>query len=204
MRHSITYISCLLICLLSVCQATAQSASKILDSASKMFSNSKSISATFALIDNGHSQNGSIIIAGNKFVINTPQLSTWFDGKTQWSYSPQANEVNIINPTAEEVRQINPFAIISDFRSNFNEKKLNSTKGTHKILLTSKNNQPIRNVELTLDASTHLPLLIVITAKNNTKATIKIKTIKAGDAVNNSTFIFNEKKYPGVEIVDLR
>ena len=82
---------------------------------------------------------------------------------------------------------------------------MSSAKGTYKIQLTpKKSNQSIKNVELTLNSSTYFPSLIIITAKNNTKATIKVKSIKAGVAQSASTFTFNAKKYPGVEIVDLR
>lgn len=185
--------------------SNAQNAANILAQASNKFSNSKSITATFSIIDNGHSQNGSITVAGNKFVISTPQLSTWFDGKTQWSYSSSVNEVNITTPTADELQQINPFAIISSFRNNFNASLLNSVKGTYKIQLSPKKaNKSIKSVEITLNSSTYFPSLIVITAKNNTKATIKVKSIKEGGAQATSTFTFNAKKYPGVEIVDLR
>ncbi len=205
MKHSKIYLTFILTILFSAFYATAQNASTIIEKASNKFVSSKSISATFALIDNGHSQNGSISVAGNKFVINTPQLSTWFDGKTQWSYSPQANEVNITIPTSDELQQINPFAIIGCFRSDFNAKTLKSVKGTYKIQLSPKKaNQSIKNVELTLNSSTYFPTLIVITAKNNSKATIKVKAINTGGTLNASTFIFDAKKYPGVEIVDLR
>ena len=205
MKRIITYISLTLTMLVFAFNSSAQNASNVLTQASNKFANSKSITASFSIIDNGHSQNGSIIVAGNKFVISTPQLSTWFDGKTQWSYSSSVNEVNITNPTADELQQINPFAIISSFRNNFNASMLNSTKGSFKIQLTpKKSNQSIKKVELTLNSSTYFPSLIVITAKNNTKATIKVKTINAGGVQSTSTFTFNAKKYPGVEIVDLR
>ena len=120
---------------------------------------------------------------------------------------PQALEFFTLptNPTADELQQINPFAIISSFRNNFNASLLNSPKGSFKIQLTpKKSNQSIKKVELTLNSSTYFPSLIVITAKNNTKATIKVKTINAGGVQSASTFTFNAKKYPGVEIVDLR
>ena len=180
-------------------------ANTILNNASNKITNSKSVYATFSLIDNGHSENGSITLSGNKFAISTNNLSTWFNGKTLWSYAHSAKEVNISEPTASELQQINPFAIISNFKTAFNAKLLSSANGSYKIQLTPKNNkQPTKNVELTINSSTYLPSLIVITAKNNTKATIKIKTIKPGNSVPASTFTFNAKKYPGVEIVDLR
>ena len=150
MKRIITYISLALTMLVFAFNSSAQNASNVLTQASNKFANSKSITASFSIIDNGHSQNGSIIVAGNKFVISTPQLSTWFDGKTQWSYSSSVNEVNITNPTADELQQINPFAIISSFRNNFNASMLNSPKGSFKIQLTpKKSNQSIKKVELT-------------------------------------------------------
>lgn len=205
MKHIVKHITIVLSLLFATINVCAQNASTILSNAANKFSNSKSISATFVFIDNGHSQNGSITVSGNKFVITTPQLSTWFDGKTQWSYSPDVNEVNITTPTTDELQQINPFAIISSFRTNFNTKSLKAIKGTYKLQLTPKKaNQSIKNVELTLNSSTYFPSLIVITAKNNTKATIKVKSISAGSSLPANTFTFNAKKHPGVEIIDLR
>ena len=205
MKHIVKHLSVVLTLMIASFNVSSQNASTILSNASNKFSNSESISASFVLIDNGHSQTGSIIVSGNKFAITTPQLSTWFDGKTQWSYSSDVNEVNISTPTTDELQQINPFAIISSFRTNFNAKSLKAVKGTYKLQLTPKKaNQSIKNVELTLNSSTYFPSLIVITAKNNTKATIKVKSITAGGSLPANTFTFNAKKYPGVEIVDLR
>lgn len=205
MKRYLTHIITYVLLITSSINAYAIDANSALNNVAKKFSSSKSISATFSLIDNGHSEYGTIILSGNKFVIKTKEVSTWFDGKTQWSYSSSINEVNISEPTATELQQINPFAIINNFKTAFNAKLLNSPKGCYKILLTAKDGkQPTKSVELTINSATNFPSLIVITAKNNSKATIKIKTINAGNKLPESTFKFNPKNYPGVEIIDLR
>lgn len=189
--------------ILSTFSSYAISANEILTNAANKYTSSKSISATFNIINNG-SNTGSITIAGDKFVITTAQLSTWFDGKTQWSYAPSTNEVNISEPTQEELQQINPFAIIGSFRNDYNAKLLDKKNG-YKISLTPKNANPtIKNIVITFNSSTLLPSLIVITTKSNTKATIKVKSINVGNALPASTFTFNASKYPGIEIIDLR
>ncbi len=201
LSHIITFV---LLTTISI-NAVAIDANSVLNNVAKKFSNSKSISATFSLIDNGHSEYGSISLSGNKFVIKTKEVSTWFDGKTQWSYSSTINEVNISEPTASELQQINPFAIINNFKIAFNSKLLNAPNGCYKILLTAKDaKQPTKSVELTINSSTNFPSLIVLTARNNSKATIKIKTINSGGNLPASTFSFNPKDYTGVEIIDLR
>ena len=189
--------------IISTFSSFAITANEILANAANKYVNSKSISASFNINDNG-SNSGTITTAGDKFIISTSQLSTWFDGKTQWSYSSTANEVNISEPTAEELQQINPFAIIGSFRNNYNAKLLDKNNG-YKISLTPKKTNPtINDIVITFNPTTYFPSLIVITTKNNNKATIKVKSISAGNALPASTFTFNATKYPGVEIIDLR
>ena len=205
MKKTVKDISLALLMLIFAFNSYAQNAANILAQASNKFTNSKSITASFSIIDNGHSQNGSITVAGNKFVVTTPQLSTWFDGKTQWTYSSSINEVNIGEPTADELQIINPFTIIKDFQINYKGELLKSVKGSYKIKLTpKKSNNDIKFVELILNSSSYLPSLIVIVAKNNIKTTINIKNINTGGTLPNSTFVFNSAKYPGVEVIDLR
>lgn len=43
---------------------------------------------------------------GNKFKIEIPDAITWFDGTTQWVYIKDTDEVNITNPTGDELQAI--------------------------------------------------------------------------------------------------
>ena len=183
----------------------ANDANSILANASNNLVKSKSISANFSIINNGSPEQGSITIAGDKFTITTDELSTWFDGKTQWTYSSSINEVNISEPTPEELQIINPFAIIRNFKTEFNAKLLSNTNGVYKIILTPKNkNTSMKNIELSLNSSSFFPTLVVINATNNIKTTIKVKSIKTGGTLPISTFTFNANNYPNIEIIDLR
>lgn len=205
MKDLIYKIFIAIVLLLTSLSSSAVTADDVLTSASNVFTNSKSITASFVMIDNGYSNAGKIVVAGNKFVITTPKLSTWFDGKTQWTYSSSINEVNIGEPTADELQIINPFTIIKDFQINYKGELLKSVKDSYKIKLTpKKSNNDIKSVELILNSSSYLPSLIVIVAKNNIKTTINIKNINIGGTLPNSTFVFNSAKYPGVEVIDLR
>ena len=199
MKDLIYKIFIAIVLLLTSLSSSAVTADDVLTSASNVFTNSKSITASFVMIDNGYSNAGKIVVAGNKFVITTPKLST------QWTYSSSINEVNIGEPTADELQIINPFTIIKDFQINYKGELLKSVKGSYKIKLTpKKSNNDIKSVELILNSSSYLPSLIVIVAKNNIKTTINIKNINIGGTLPNSTFVFNSAKYPGVEVIDLR
>ena len=81
--------------------ANAMNATQIMDKAANGFKSAGGLSATYTLIGrNIAKQSGSIKVQGNKFAIQHPMLSTWYDGKTLWNYNADSNEVTISNPTA--------------------------------------------------------------------------------------------------------
>ena len=111
--------------------AAAESATAILDKAAAQARSAKSLKATYTITADGHSQSGTLTIAGDRFIISSPQVSSWYDGKTQWTYSTQTGEVNITEPTPEELQQVNPFAIISSFRKLYIATLLIAPAGYH-------------------------------------------------------------------------
>ncbi len=165
-----------------------------------------SICATFSMTADGHTSEGEIILSGDRFKISSPQMSIWYDGRTQWAYNPDVREVNITEPTPEELIETNPFVIISSFKSNYTSKSLNSPKGTYRVDLTPRENNglPVKRAILTVDASTYLPTDIAITIDEGQTMAIHIKSLSKGKNYPLSTFVFNKKSFPKAEIVDLR
>lgn len=183
----------------------APSAAEILRKAQAEITDAPSIEASFTVTSGHNSSKGSIIVSGNRFRLITPEMSTWFDGKTQWSYSPAVNEVNISEPTPEELRQINPFAIIEGLRTNFTARRISSPAGTDRLQLTPKGkSSEYTMVTAVFNASTHLPSEISLTGADRAVTKIVITSIKKGKALKPDTFRFNKAQYPGAEIVDLR
>lgn len=183
----------------------AESATAILDKAAAQARSAKSLKATYTITADGHSQSGTLTIAGDRFIISSPQVSSWYDGKTQWTYSTQTGEVNITEPTPEELQQVNPFAIISSFRKLYKATLLKAPAGDHKIRLTANNPKTdIKSVVLTLNAKSLYPTNIELTMSNRRTVTIKVTSVSAGLALPLSDFRFDPKKHPGIPVVDLR
>lgn len=183
----------------------AESATTVLDKAAAKIRSAKSLSASYTISADGHSQSGTLTIAGDRFTIDSPQISSWYDGRTQWTYSTNAGEVNITEPTPEELQQVNPFAIINSFKTNYRASMLKAPAGEKKIRLTSTNSgSDIHSVELTLNASTLYPTRIVLTMGNRRSVSISINSVKAGAALPVSHFRYDPAKHPGLPVVDLR
>lgn len=183
----------------------AESAIQILDKAAAKAKSAKSLKAAYTISADGHKQSGTLTISGDKFIIASPEIASWYDGRTQWTYSTQTGEVNITEPTAEELQQVNPFAIISSFRKHYKATLLKSAAGQKKIKLTAGNpKSDIKSVILTLNSATLYPSNIELTMSNRRIVNISVNAIAEAGAIPLSEFRFDPKKHPGVPVVDLR
>lgn len=191
----------------AVCAAkpsATPSAADVLRKAAAAMKDTPSVEASFSVSIGNRASSGDILISGDKFALTTPELSTWFDGKTQWAYSPAANEVNISEPTPEELQQINPFAILSAMQNQFTPRRLKANAGCDRIELIPKGKSEYTKIVATFNATTHFPIEIIITSTDRSVTTIKITSIKKGGKTADGRFRFNPARFPGVEIVDLR
>lgn len=121
------YIFSVLIALLSlpvIAQQQQSQAKAVLDKTAEAFRKAGGVKADFIIksVTNGlveGSESGTIQLKGEKFVLKASEVITWFDGKTQWSYVVRNDEVNVSNPTQEELQQINPYTFLYMYQKDF-------------------------------------------------------------------------------------
>lgn len=187
------------------CHAATQTAAQLLAQTVEQIKKSPSLQATFWASTPDGSAQGSILLSGNRFKLDTDEFTTWFDGRTQWAYSRRTGEVNISEPTFEELAQINPFAVIGSLKDGYNARRVNAPKGSDRLELTPKRKGgDYAKVTLTLNAATHFPSAIEIVTTDGTKINIAVTSVKVGKMPDASAFRFNKSLYPRAEIIDLR
>lgn len=194
--------------ILSIFNANANlTANEIMQSASKKHLSAKGISANYTVIsENSQKETGIIKVQKEKFNITNPTVTIWYDGKTEWDYNINNNEVTVTNPSAEDISMINPYYLLSNYNNLFTS-TLNKSKiaGTHCISLIPKSkNSSIQKAILYLRNKDLQPVRIDLTLDNKQTLTIVITNYKSNQNFNNSTFTFSKEKYPNVEIIDLR
>lgn len=182
-----------------------ESATAVINMAAAKLKSAKGISANFTLGTSDGSLTGKIIMSGNKFTIQAPTMKVWYDGKTQWSYAVRNKEVNISEPTTEEISQINPYVIINNIGSNYNARTLSSKGSTKRIELTSKNaRNDIKTATVSVDSRGY-PVAIQMTLRSGSKVNISISNVvELSNAPSLQTFRFENKMAQGAEIIDLR
>ena len=185
--------------------AAAPSAAEVVRKASAKLKSLPGLQADFSIRHNAGVMDGSILLSGNRFVVVTPEVSTWFDGKTQWAYSSAIGEVNVSEPTAEELAQINPLAIISSVQTGYDCRRLASPQGTDRLEFTPrKGDSDYQKIVITLDSATLLPKAFDITTSDRNVMKITLGSVKECTRPADDRFRFSPALYPGVEIVDLR
>lgn len=145
-------------------------------------------------------ESGNLTIKGNKFRITLGANETKFDGKTQWVFVSEYNEVSITEPTEEELREINPLAMIEYYVTK--EKISQGEDGAINFYPTEPKGSEYFRIELRLNKA-NLPTRLVIHQKNGDKITLvwdSLNKTKVGDEY----FAFDVAKYPNVEVNDLR
>lgn len=200
----------LLICVMMVTLHPAttwggDNAVSVLDRAASKIRSAKSLTVDYTLDSGGQSVDGTLILAGDCFQLTSPQIRSWYDGKTQWTYSSHIGEVNITEPTSDDLAQVNPFAILKSFSSNYTATIQKSQKGSQTILLKAKNKNPdISSISVTINTATDYPSAVKLTLAGGQTINIKIKSVIPGGLLPLSRFRYDPKDYPGINIVDLR
>ena len=186
-------------------------AKKILDGVSAKFKSFKTVQSKFSLkIENAANKvlgniNGTVYMKGTRYRISATNQEIFCDGSNVWTLDKAAKEVNItkLDPSNNT---ITPQKLFTSFYDKDFLYKLNGEKSG------------IQEIELTpIDKSkTFFKVLVSVNKVNKTISSIKVFE-KAGNrntysvsAMNTTTdiadaiFVFDIKKYPGVNVEDLR
>ncbi len=167
------------------------------------------ITAQFTLrgdIDSGIVMQGSLKMRGEKFYLKTNDMTTWYDGKTMWSYAKVVDEVNVTEPTTQELIEVNPYLLLKNYKSLFDITEVTSSHaGERRFKLTPlKRNTNIEELYITIVTATLSPIAFDITTQQGDEMQIVITQYDSNTPLPADTFTFDSKQLPGVDIIDLR
>lgn len=196
----------------------AQNDSKALDllnKASAAYAKAGGVKAGFKLkvMDYGgevtSNLSGTISLKGSKFKLEVDEMITWFDGKNQWVYLTNNSEVNLSNPTEEELLMINPINVFQLYKHGYNcqwiGEKTEAGKKVYKVSMSPVNkNETVQTIVASFDKTSYRPVSIHITNKDKSGSQIAIPSYQTGQKYADSFFVFQQKNYPNTEVIDLR
>ncbi|MDE6561892.1 MAG: outer-membrane lipoprotein carrier protein LolA [Muribaculaceae bacterium] len=206
MRHFRYILSLILIFSLSGTISAAETADGMLKKAAASINGSTGLTASFTLDYGSQKISGTMKAAGKKFSLQTSSTSTWYDGKSMWTYNAKNAETTLMTPTPQEVAEANPLSLVNTYSANFTAAFAKSqTKGAKTIVLTPKSKKlGYQSVHVTIPDGSTFPSKLVVIPTSGQKMTVSITQVKNGQKLPDATFVYPKAKYPKAEIVDLR
>jgi outer membrane lipoprotein-sorting protein len=190
-------------------------AKKILDAVSGKFRSFKTVTAKFNLkIENAAgkvqgSKSGTVFMKGTKYRVSVTGQEIFCDGKNVWTYDKSPNEVQITQFDAS-ASTITPQKLFTNFYDKDFLYKLNSEgkvagKTIQEVELTPiDKTKPFFKVLVSIDKATQTITQTKVFEKNGNKYTYSIASMKTNAPLADNIFVFDQKNYKGVEVVDLR
>ncbi len=190
-------------------------AKKILDNVSAKFKTYKSIVAGFSLkIENSSgkvlgTKTGVVNMKGSKYRISAAGQEIYSDGNNIWTYDKSANEVQLTKFDAS-ANSITPQKMFTnfydkDFLYKLNGETKDGKKTLQEIELTPLDKtKTFFKVIVDIDKSSQSIISTKIFQKTGDRYTYKVTSMKTNTNIPEELFVFDPKKYPKAEVIDLR
>jgi len=190
-------------------------AKKILDGVSTKFKTFKTVKATFTYkVENAagkalSSKAGSVFMKGTKYRVNIVGQEIFSDGVNVWTYDKAANEVTItkLDNTSNTLTPQKLFTNFydKDFLYKLNGEKKQGAKTLQEIEMTPiDKSKPFHKVYVYVDKTGKTLSSTKVMEKSGNRYSYTVNTLTPNGTIDDKQFVFDVKKYPGVEVVDLR
>ena len=190
-------------------------AKKVLDAVSAKFKTFKSVKASFALkIENAAgkvqgTKSGTVMMKGVKYRVSITGQEIFCDGATIWTYDMAAKEVQV-SDLDNSSGSITPQKLFTnfydkDFLFMLNPDVTRAGKTYQVVELTPVDKtKPFFKVVIEVDKASKVIMSTRVFEKNGNRYLYAISSMATTTVIPDDSFAFNLKKYPGVEVIDLR
>lgn len=208
------FLALLFLFLFNITTTHAQDAKAILNKVSAQLQKAPAIQANFLFEVKSSSgavqmkNNGKLMMKGSKYKIDLGKEMIVSDGRNQWMYMPDEKEVQVSKVSHDEQSISLDKLFSGSYDKNFKMKyvgKKNFNKVNADVIeLTPIKSQAFSKLHLYINPSNSHIIGGIMFDKGGSTYNYTISNLNLSQAVNESNFTFDVKKYPGVEVIDLR
>ena len=189
----------------------------ILDEVSAKTRSFKTISADFSFsMENkamsiNEKNDGSIKLKGQKYFVDLPGagIKVYSDGKTNWNYMKQGNQVTISTIDEGSSELMDPSSLFSIYEKGFTSKFVaEKTVGSNVVyqidLFPDKKEYDVSKISIEINKATMMIQSAKLFGTDGNLYGITVKKMETNKEFTDSEFAFDAKKFPDVEVIDLR
>lgn len=191
-------------------------AKKILDKLKAEYDSYKSMEVSFELVlelpqQEAEIQNGLVIQDGEKYKMELDDRAIYSDGEIVVLHVKKNNEAQITDAEMdEESNMMSPKDMLQLYESGefvygiTAEPLLNGKKATQIEFKPLDRDSEFSKMALYVDKKTQKMAQMKVFSKDGSRYTLKINDITANKKYGPEVFIFDESKFPGIHVEDLR
>ena len=190
-------------------------AKKVLDGVSAKFKTFKTMKANFSLkIENASGKvegikTGTVLMKGVKYQVSITGQEIFCDGTSIWTLDKSAKEVQL-STLDNSSGSITPQKLFTNFYDkdflfvlNPDIKKNGKTYQVVELTPIDKS-KAFFKVILEVDKSAKMIMSTRVFEKGGNRYVYSINTFATNVPISDDLFVFSAKKYPGIELIDLR
>ncbi len=189
-------------------------AERVLKKMSDKFKRAQSYQAEFTLTmdipesDQNEVRQGKLYVSGEKYRFEMDGVVSISDGKTQWQYNKESNEVYISNYEPQE-QVFEPRDLFALYKEDFyyileGEKKFRD-KVVYVITLVPVNkNESYFKIKLYVDKKEYIPARVIVYEKSGVRYYLDLQSFIPGVPLPDMLFTFDPSAYPGITVIDTR
>lgn len=153
------------------------------------------------------SETGTLLVKGDQYRLDIAGQKVISDNRTVWTYIGEANEVQI-NAVEEDESVLTPTRLLTSYSEDYKSKLVGEImkdgRGQYVIELKPNADKSFTRVELNIDKELFRITRIAIQDKSGNTFSYLVNKFEPDVTVKDNDFIFNQKDYPGVEVIDMR
>lgn len=189
-------------------------AKSLLDKAVAVMENKKGMEVQFKIdvlntrSNKSESFNGDVLLKGEKFKLSLQGVNTYFDGKVQSVHMVKEKEVTISAPEKEDLKDVNPLLLMKSYKTDFKMRYMGASTYEGKLceeveLYPNDLNSDYSIIHLMFEKKSMMLQSITLRGKGGIHTHFEVVKATPKD-LNDAEFTFDTKKFPDVEVVDLR
>jgi outer membrane lipoprotein carrier protein len=190
-------------------------ATAILDEMSKKYQTMKSFSAAFTYGVEGanakltESYKGDVTVKGSKFKLKMAGQEVFANGKDMYSYVKETNECSVTEFNPNEMDALSPTKIYSIYKKGYKYVFLEEVKEGSQFyevveLSPEDKSSKVAKVQIKVNKKDKSVKSWKVWDKSGKRTVFRVDKFVPNTPADDQTFTFDKKKYPGVEVVDLR
>lgn len=148
---------------------------------------------------------GTMKLDGKRYALDMENMKVWCDGKTQWSYMKDIDEVYITAADSEEAENLSPLYIMEMYRENCSIERSDLDDGNVLVTMTMADVEAeVNKLELFVDAKTFRLTGMFVYMPGQGCIEVRLDNYVPKCKFAKDTYECRVMNFPTAEIVDMR